>query len=169
VFSACVTARAEASVLARSLLEEHQIRVRAATSRTTRRSQGVKQIGRGLAERGRHEEALACYDRALAIRRDVPQLLSNRGNALRNLGRFDEAETSLREALRLKPDFANAHRNLGRVLVDLGRWEEAAASVRTALRLQPDLPDALYDLGEPKPNGAIARPCASDRNILNCI
>jgi tetratricopeptide (TPR) repeat protein len=60
------------------------------------------EIGRGLAERGRHEEALACYDRALAIRRDVPQLLSNRGNALRNLGRFDEAETSLREALRLK-------------------------------------------------------------------
>ena len=76
------------------------------------------EIGRGLAERGRHEEALACYDRALAIRRDVPQLLSNRGNALRNLGRFDGAETSLREALRLKPDFANAHRNLGRVLID---------------------------------------------------
>jgi tetratricopeptide (TPR) repeat protein len=65
------------------------------------------EIGRGLAERGRHEEALACYDRALAIRRDIPQVLGNRGNALRNLGRFDEAETSLREALRLKPDFAN--------------------------------------------------------------
>jgi tetratricopeptide (TPR) repeat protein len=80
-----------------------------------------------LAERGRHEEALACYDRALAIRRDIPQVLGNRGNALRNLGRFDEAETSLREALRLKPDFANAHRNLGRVLFDAGRWEEAAA------------------------------------------
>jgi tetratricopeptide (TPR) repeat protein len=85
------------------------------------------EIGRGLAERGRHEEALACYDRALAIRRDIPQVLGNRGNALRNLGRFDEAETSLREALRLKPDFANAHRNLGRVLFDAGRWEEAAA------------------------------------------
>ena len=106
------------------------------------------EIGRGLAERGRHEEALACYDRALGIRRDIPQVLGNRGNALRNLGRFDEAETSLREALRLKPDFANAHRNLGRVLFDVGRWEEAAASVRTALRLQPDLPDALYDLGD---------------------
>jgi hypothetical protein len=106
------------------------------------------EIGSGLAKRGRHEEALACYDRALAIRRDIPQLLSNRGNALGNLSHFDEAETSLREALRLKPDFANAHRNLGRVLVDLGRWEEAAASVRTALRLQPDLPDALCDLGD---------------------
>jgi hypothetical protein len=37
---------------------------------------------------------------ALGIRRDIPQVLGNRGNALRNLGRFDEAETSLREALR---------------------------------------------------------------------
>jgi tetratricopeptide (TPR) repeat protein len=79
--------------------------------------------------------------------------------------------------MRLKPDFTNAHRNLGRVLFDVGRWEEAAASVRTALRLQPDLPELSTISGTysivsavlPKPNGAIARPWACDRNILNCI
>ena len=106
------------------------------------------EIGRALAERGRHEEALACYDRALVIRPDIPQVLSNRGNALRNLGRLEQAEASFREALRLKPNFANAHRNLGRLLFDLGRWEEAVASVRTALRFQPELPDAHRDLGD---------------------
>ena len=81
--------------------------------------------GRDFAARERHEEALACYNHALAIRSDIPQIWNNRGNALRNLDRLDEAEQSLREALRLKPDFANAHNNLGRVLDDLGRFEDA--------------------------------------------
>src|ERR1700719_1401925 len=98
-------------------------------------------IGRALAARGRNEEALACYDHALAIRGDIPQILANRGRALRDLDRLDEAETTLREALRLKPDFANARNELATVLDLLGRFEEAEASVRAALRLQPE--DAL--------------------------
>jgi tetratricopeptide (TPR) repeat protein len=103
--------------------------------------------GRGLAARQRYEEALECYDHALAIRGDIPQIWANRGRALRNLDRLDEAETSLREALRLKPDFANGHTELGRVLDCLGRFEEAEASVRTALRLQPEHAVAHCTLG----------------------
>jgi len=110
--------------------------------------------GRGLAARQRYEEALECYDHALAIRGDSPQIWANRGNALRNLDRLDEAETSLREALRLKPDFANAHNNLAIVLEYLGRFDEAEASVRTALCLQAEhvfahsnLGNILYRLG----------------------
>jgi tetratricopeptide (TPR) repeat protein len=112
------------------------------------------ELGRDFAARGRYEEALACYDHALAIRGDIPQIWNNRGRALRRLDHLDEAEQSLREALRLKPDFANAHNNLGVLLEYLGRFEEAEASVRAALRLQPEravahfhLGNILYDLG----------------------
>jgi len=105
------------------------------------------ELGRRLAARGRYEEALACYDRALAIRADIPPILSNRGNALRNLDRLEEAEASLREAVRLKRDFANAHSNLASVLDYLGRFDEAEASARTALRLQPEHALALSNLG----------------------
>ncbi len=104
-------------------------------------------IGRALAEDGRLTEALACYDRALAIRPDVPELLNNRGNALCNLGRPDEAETSLRRALSLKPDFANAHYNLGNVLLDLWHPEDAEASFRRSLLLQPKNVKAHHNLG----------------------
>jgi tetratricopeptide (TPR) repeat protein len=105
------------------------------------------ELGRGLAARGRHEEALARYDHALAIRADIPQIWINRGRALRNLDRLDEAETSLREALRLKPDFVSAHNELGIVLDYLGRFEEAEASVHSALRLRPEYPQGHFNLG----------------------
>jgi Tfp pilus assembly protein PilF len=116
-------------------------------SYVSRRPRYWNELGRGLAASERYEEALECYDRALAIRGDIPQILNNRGNVLLNLDRLDEAETSLLEALRLKPDFANAHNNLGSVLEYLGRFEEAEASVRRALRLQPEHAFAHYNLG----------------------
>jgi Tfp pilus assembly protein PilF len=114
----------------------------------SRRPRFWNELGRGLAVHGRYAEALACYDHALAIRGDIPQVLTNRGRALRNLDRLDEAETTLREALRLKPDFANARNELATVLDLLGRFEEAEASVRAALRLQPEDALAHFNLGE---------------------
>ncbi len=123
-------------------------------SLASRRPEFWNEGGRRFAARGRHEEALACYDRALAIRGDIPQICVNRGKALRNLDRPLEAESSLREALRLKPDLADAHVELGRVLDCLGRFEEAEASLRSALALEPKhvfghalLGYVLYHLG----------------------
>src|SRR5438105_5575717 len=46
--------------------------------------------GAALSSLNRHEEALAAYERALAIRR-TPQLYNNRANALLSLGRRKEA------------------------------------------------------------------------------
>jgi FkbM family methyltransferase len=114
----------------------------------SRRPSYWNELGRGFSARERYEEALACYDHALAIRGDIPQIWTNRGRALQNLDRLDEAETSLREALRLKPSFANAHCELGVVLDCLGRFEEAEASVRTALRLEPEHAFAHFNLGQ---------------------
>jgi Flp pilus assembly protein TadD len=96
--------------------------------------------GRALVRCGRHEEALECYDRALTVRCDFPQIWANRGNALRYLDRLNEAEESLRQALRLKPHFANAYNNLGSVLLDLDRLEEADSSFRAAIHLEPGNP-----------------------------
>lgn len=103
--------------------------------------------GRALSRRGRYEEALACYDQALALRPDTPEVLSNRGNALRHLGRLDEAEASYRQALRLKPDFANAHSNFGKLLLEQGRYDEAEARLQRVVLLQPEAAGGYHDLG----------------------
>lgn len=95
----------------------------------------------------RRDEAVASYDRALAIRPDDVQALSNRGVALNELGRYGEALMGLDRALALRPDFLPALSNRGNALRGLGRHDEALASYDRALSLSPDFPEALSNRG----------------------
>ena len=61
----------------------------------------------------RLEEALASYDKAIALKPDYAEAFNNRGIALRQLKRFDEALASYDKAIALKPDYADAFNNRG--------------------------------------------------------
>jgi tetratricopeptide (TPR) repeat protein len=65
------------------------------------------------------------YDRALAVRPDYAEALSNRGLTLKELKRFEEALASYDRALTLRPDYGNALSNRGVALHELKRFEEA--------------------------------------------
>lgn len=106
---------------------------------------------------GHAEEALACYDRALAIKPDFAEVHNNRGNLLNRLGQNAEAVASYRKALQIKPEYAEAHNNLGVALYDAGEIDQATTSYREALRVRPsyaeaqnNLGNALADLGQPE-------------------
>lgn len=94
---------------------------------------------RGLALESlmRFDEALASFDRFLAVNPHEPRALNNRGNTLRSLKRFDEALGCFERALAIKPDFAEALNNRGNTLQDLKRFEEALASFDRALKIRP--------------------------------
>jgi tetratricopeptide (TPR) repeat protein len=93
--------------------------------------------GVSLDELGRHEEAAACYAKALEIDpRDV-NTWSNKGTALAALGRHNEAIACLDQALRLNPESAPAWSNKGNALDSLGRYEEALACFAKALQVEP--------------------------------
>jgi tetratricopeptide (TPR) repeat protein len=70
---------------------------------------------------GRRVEALASYDRLLAIRPDYAEGHNNRAVVLADLERFEEALASYDKALAIRPDYAEAHHNRGIVLLDLDR------------------------------------------------
>ncbi len=95
----------------------------------------------------RPEEALASYDRALALRPGYMDALTNRGGALRQLKRLEEALAAYDRALAFMPDLSIAWNNRGNVLQDLHRPEEALASYDRALSFLPDYAEALNHRG----------------------
>jgi tetratricopeptide (TPR) repeat protein len=99
------------------------------------------------ARQRRLDEALAGYDRALAVRRDHAEALNNRGATLHDLQRFEEALASYDRALAVRPDHAEALCNRGITLQELKRFDEALASYDRALALRPDHAEALCNRG----------------------
>ncbi|MBD1997942.1 tetratricopeptide repeat protein [Leptolyngbya sp. FACHB-541] len=81
--------------------------------------------GRTLAARGRVDEAIAAYRRALQIDPNLAVAHNNLGIVLARRGRLQEAADAYREAIRLDPNLANAYNNLAEVLRDLGQPQEA--------------------------------------------
>ncbi len=99
------------------------------------------------ARQRRPDEALASYDRALAVQRDHAGALCNRGVTLHELKRFDEALAGYDRALAVRPDYVEALFNRGITLQELKRFEEALASYDRALLLRPTYAEALSNRG----------------------
>jgi tetratricopeptide (TPR) repeat protein len=111
------------------------------------RNQELALFNRGNALFGlkRHAEALASYNRAVALWPGHAPLLNNRGNALLALGRKLEALAAFDRAIAADPDYADAHFNRGNVLHALGREAEALASLDRAVALAPDHVGAAFN------------------------
>ena len=103
----------------------------------------------GLIEslRGRHEQAIRLFDKALAAKPDHVEALNDRGNSLNALNRHAEALASYNQAITIKPNFAEAVFNRGCLLDLLSRREEALASYNQALSIKPIFPEALNNRG----------------------
>ena len=89
-----------------------------------------------------YRDAIASYDRALALRPDLPEALNNRGLSLQSLQRYDEARASYDKALAQRADFTEALFNRGAALSAMGHYEDAGRDIEGALTRNPDLPYA---------------------------
>ncbi|MEZ6127299.1 MAG: tetratricopeptide repeat protein [Planctomycetaceae bacterium] len=85
--------------------------------------------GRILADRGRFDDAIPLYDKALEKLSDRPEVYYERGRAFENLGDpqlLERAAEDYNKALSLNSDLAQAINNKGVVLARLERFAEAA-------------------------------------------
>jgi tetratricopeptide (TPR) repeat protein len=103
--------------------------------------------GIALARLGRFEEALACFDRAIALKADDVESIIARGQACLALERYGDAVSSYDTALRLKPDQATSWHRRSLALMALARFEEAIESCDRAIALKPDYAQAFSDRG----------------------
>ncbi len=83
----------------------------------------------------RYEDALASYDRALALQPDYVEAHHNHGNALFKLRRLEQAVQSYDRALALAPRYVEAWNSQGTALKELKRHAEALECYDRALAI----------------------------------
>ena len=94
------------------------------------------------------EQAIASYERAVAIAPDFPAAHTNLGSALLQQGRREDAMLCFRRALALEPELPEAHYNLGVASLQAGDLASARSALRKYLDAQPGDRAALLKLGE---------------------
>lgn len=90
-----------------------------------------------LTEKGRVEEAIAAWLKALELEPKDGKALNNLGGLLMRQGRFDEAELTLRQAIAADPDTSSAHDNLALIVFRKGDAAEAIRLWQRAIDLDP--------------------------------
>ncbi len=90
-----------------------------------------------LANRGRPDEALDQYRKAVESDRGNANAHCNMGIIFASRGQFGEAITHYRAALKIDPRSAEFHNNLAYALACQGRFDEAAPHYQKALELDP--------------------------------
>ena len=104
------------------------------------------QLGGVLYDLRQFDEAIGCYERALALAPASPALHRAIGRARFLQGRFEEARAAFARALELEPDNAENYAKIGRTYESEGRFDEAIAWQEKALAHQPDHGEAHYSL-----------------------
>jgi tetratricopeptide (TPR) repeat protein/DNA-binding transcriptional ArsR family regulator len=94
--------------------------------------------GVALDELERHEEAIASYDRAIAMKPDDYTAWACRGASLIAFKRYEEAIENLDRAISIQPHYQNAWCNRGSSLASVGKYEQAIASYDRAVSIKPD-------------------------------
>jgi protein O-mannosyl-transferase len=147
VLAWAIAARAQAAHWENSLtLWEHAARV------TPRSYIAHENLGQALRERGRLEEALASYERALALAPAhspgyVAVINNSIGLVLTRQDRIAEARQRFAAAVLSDPAFAEARSNLGNALAAEGHAEQAIDHYREAIRLKPEDIEPRIGLG----------------------
>jgi tetratricopeptide (TPR) repeat protein len=104
-------------------------------------------LGVVLAVLQRKDEALACFDKLIAIKADFVEAHFQRGNVLLELGRFPEAIASFDNAIALDPHHVNALTYKGHALHKLGRFAEAITCYDRILTANPAHVSSLINRG----------------------
>lgn len=94
------------------------------------------------------EESAKEYERALALRPDLPGLRLELGQVFAAQSDWAKAEPQFRLETKLQPGNAEAEYRLGDSLLQQGMMAEAAAELRHSDALRPDMPETLYALGK---------------------
>jgi tetratricopeptide (TPR) repeat protein len=105
-------------------------------------------LGMILAGRGRLDEAIAHYSRAIQIKPDAEKTHSNLADVLVRQGRLEPALRHYYKAAQIKPNSWQTHNNIGSLLYRLEKLDTAMAHYVRALKIKPDSAVVHHNIAE---------------------
>jgi tetratricopeptide (TPR) repeat protein len=105
-------------------------------------------LGVALSERGKIDEAIIHYRRALSIDPRDPRVHNNLGIALAVQGKFDEAMEHYYKAQEEAPEFIEVHYNMAKSLSSQGKLKEAIFHYQKVVKAEPDSEEAHFYLAK---------------------
>jgi tetratricopeptide (TPR) repeat protein/mono/diheme cytochrome c family protein len=120
---------------------------RASAERKPQSAAAHYNVGTALTSAGLFDDAIAAYERALAIDPRYAKALNNLADTLMSAGRIAEAIPRYEQAVALDPSLPEARNNLGAALWRRGDYPRAERELREALRLRPGYAEAYFNLG----------------------
>ena len=105
---------------------------------TTPSATAYTNLGIAFADKGKLDEAIGYYEKALVISPVHVNARYNMGNAFVRKKMYDQAVQQYREAIDLRPESVEAHTNLGSAYAEMRLYDQATAEYGEALRLNPD-------------------------------
>lgn len=120
---------------------------RASAERKPQSAAAHYNVGTALTSAGLFDDAIAAYERALAIDPRYAKALNNLADTLMSAGRIAEAVPRYEQAVALDPSLPEARNNLGAALWRRGDFARADRELREALRLRPGYAEAYFNLG----------------------
>jgi tetratricopeptide (TPR) repeat protein len=93
---------------------------------------------------GKINEALADFNKAISIKKDIPNTLSNRAAIYINMRQYNDAMKDLDDAIRYKPEFANAYSNRG-IIKSMTNMPGALEDMNKAISIEPNNPKLYYN------------------------
>ena len=109
-------------------------------------AEACNNLGYIFAIKGRLDQAIVCYYKAIESKPDIVSTYLNLGLALAREEKWDKAIESYHEALQLDPNHASVYTHLATALEHQGRQHEAIQEYQEALRLNPNDSEALRQL-----------------------
>jgi len=103
-------------------------------------------LGNALFKKGRLDEAIPHYEKALQLRPDDPDARCSLGAVLFRKGQFEQASAQWQKALSIQPDNAEIHTALGLVALRRGLLREAIGHYEKAVEALRPSPAAANNL-----------------------
>ena len=100
-------------------------------------------LGNQYFDTHQHQKAIDAYGKALALKPDNPDILTDQGVMYRDIGQFDKAVANFKRASQVAPTHSQSLFNLGVVYEhDLKKPDEAVKAWKKVIEVAPTSPQA---------------------------